>query len=231
MPDETPESTQESTESKASPTPIISENSGGSQTSTPDFGQFIERLDRLEKAIPDMVGKAVQSTKDKRFTQLESLIGDFQTMSEYLKAANGDPAVAARNFKVDQLLSQPVSASPASAGNGSASGERRVSQDKSDALVAELGLEADDPVVQEWGNKKYRSEEHAELELRRMADKARRQAGASGTPVFDGQAHPAPASGNVEQLTNNLNRLMESGASSKDIADAHKKLQDAMSRK
>ena len=204
MSDETSESTQENTETQALPTPAISGNSGGSQTSTNDFGQLIERIDNLEKGIPAIIENGIRSTKDKRFSNLEKLTGDFETMSAYLKAANGDAALAARNYKVDQLLNQPDNSSPASAGTGKGNGERRWSESKVTELLDELEVEPDEPFVSEWRKGEYASDEAIELALRRARDKARKQATTSGAPAFDGAARTATPAPEKEQRKQTL---------------------------
>src|SRR3990167_1042364 len=199
MSDETSESTQENTETKALPTPAISENSGGSQNSTNDFGQLIERIDKLEKGIPAIIENGISSTKDKRFSNLEKLTGDFETMSAYLKAANGDAALAARNYKVDQLLAQPDNSSPASAGTGNGNGGRKWSESKVTELLDELEVKPDEAFVSEWRAGTYASDEAIELALRRARDKARKQATTSGAPAFDGTARTTGTSGTKQE--------------------------------
>ena len=118
---------------------------GDKPTSTFDEAKLLERIGALVK---DEVGKAVQSSKDRRFDKIEKTLSDYQPVLEKVKErlSPEDFATLQRDLEWEEMKRRTgllTSTSPTEqVGNQQAT----AAQPKSD-VVKELGLDENDPDV------------------------------------------------------------------------------------
>lgn len=150
--------------------------------------QIIQQLDPI-------IDSRLRSAKDKRLRALDDLAPSIETykkFKDYLDASGGDVAKATREMQIDQLIASGGQVP----GKDEEPGEQRMADERVTKLLEDLGLNQNDSVVLEWANKEFRSEDAAELALRRAVSKAKKQVVAStALPIFDGGPGAAPQTG------------------------------------
>lgn len=176
------------------PTPVISSASGGqgSAASTSDVQALRQSIKaELLAEFAPLIEKGIQSTKDKRFRDLEEIRAQMLSNKAYLDKNNGDASLAAREMAIDEMLT-----SQGSAGRTPPTGEQVSFQDTTTAKLVKAGIAFDDPEVLAWAATEVATETQGLLKLdaliqRRITQPQTQtpppqQAPSTGTPVFDG---------------------------------------------
>jgi len=215
------DSGSESSGSVGVPTPQISQNSSDQPSSSATPFNEDALIEKLTTRLEDVVERKLQSTKDKRFKNLEGYEEAAPTLKkfkEYLDKSGGDVDKASREMQIDQLIaSRGGGGSPAPTG---AQRSETVDETKVADILNEAGVKFDDPDVVAWGKKTYASAGDAYHSLTRLATRKLKQA-APGNPagaVFDGVGN-SPSTNKEERK----NELYAELAATQSNPDAHEK--------
>jgi len=207
MSDEPQVSAQETKETPAPPTPVISAPSGGQPQSvapTIDEDKLVAKLiDRLDEVIE----KKVQSKTDRRLSRVDGFYADMESLKGYLQKNKGDVDAAYREMAIDDLLQQRA-ASGAVPGR-TAEPEPQVDPLKVADILNEAEVQFDDPDVVAWSKKQYADVGDAYRDLSRMVTKKVKQGrAASGSPVLDaGTTVVQSGNEDADSLTDKLAEL------------------------
>ena len=196
------DSSQEQETSTALPVvPKVSDASGAQPSSaggTPPLPFDEEALiEKVASRLEGLIDRKFQSTKDRRFADVERL-------TQYLKANSNDPAKAMREMQIDDLLNQREGATasrPVPGKDDDGEQQARLVKQATE-ILGEAGIAFDDQGVKQWSEATYVSESAAITALSKMVSKRLKQANAGqGRPVFDGQTQTPPgASDKQKQL-------------------------------
>ena len=158
-----PESAPGAVETPALPVPALSSASGGQQTS--ESAEALE--ERLVSRLTPIIEKAVQSTKDRRFSKLDELI----SLAEKIKTVGSDNIKAAREVVSDE---QPVQ----DLGRSEDAAVVRM-QAESEILLKDAGVPFDDAeykqLVDKYGGRIKRAEDWSPI-VRTFAEARKRRA-------------------------------------------------------
>ena len=118
---------------------------GDKPTSTFDEAKLLERIGALVK---DEVGKAVQSSKDRRFDKIEKTLSDYQPVLEKVKErlSPEDFATLQRDLEWEEMKRRTGLLTSTSPTEQVGNQQVTAAQPKSD-VVKELGLDENDPDV------------------------------------------------------------------------------------
>jgi hypothetical protein len=204
---QTPESTPEVQEPKNPPVPQVSEPSGGEPTSggtgvaADALVEEIRNLKEQVAAIPELVQREVQSTKDVRFKPVEAAFTGIspQTLkvfNAYLKKFNGDEDRAIKEMELDAVIAERRQSGQQVPGRtGGPVGERQSSLD--DEIAVRLGRARmagisipDEELKELWGDKPWPSnkavldalDEHIEKKKRQSSVTPAAAVGTTGRP-------------------------------------------------
>ena len=221
-----PESGLESTGAAGLPTPVVtSENSSDSQPSKGTFDAESFRKQIVEVLTTELP-KAVSSLKDRRFDNLDKSLSDVHQIKAYLDAAGGDVQRAAREIAVDRLIQ---SASPESSGRDNGQERQSRLQQKATDILSDAEIAPNDPLVTDWAAKTYASEADAVHALTRAVVKRGKQGRTvpGSAVIVEGGGQVSQPPGDVDELTNKLNRAIASGNTSA-ISKADAELTEAI---
>ena len=231
MSDEPQVSAQEVVESKAPPTPTISEPSGGQPKSVAPAIDEDKLVAKLIERLEDVIEKKVQSKTDRRLSRVDGFYADMESLKGYLQKNKGDVDAAYREMAIDDLL-QSRAASGAVPGR-TAEPEPQVDASTVADILNEAEVKFDDPDVLTWSKKQYADVGDAYRELSRMVTKKVKQGrAASGSPVLDAGTTVVPAGGEeADDLTDKLIELQKQPTKNKAAIGAlSKKLEALVSR-
>ena len=194
MPTEPEVSVVGTEEPKGPPAPEISPAST-SQPPSPvvDADAIVERV---VSRLDEVLDRKLQSTKDRRFADLEKV-------KAALDESGGDPKKAARQLAIDQLLEQQTSQMPVPG---------RTDDEDFDELYAGIlanrNISPDDVELAEWvGSTKFGSKKAFLGAVREKAERMKSQRekqGKAGSPaavITDAAGKPPAPPGDVESLT------------------------------
>ena len=181
MSEKPPETVQGAVEAPVLPVPVLSPASGATTSESADALE-----ERLVSRLTPIIERAVQSTKDKRFSKLDELIA----VAQQIKAVGHESFVAARDVIKDE---QPVS-DPGRSEDGA---QLRM-QAESEILLRDAGVPFDDAeykqLVDKYGGRIKRPEDWSPI-VKTFADaRKRRAAPANAAQVVPEATSVSPAS-------------------------------------
>ena len=232
MADEQLESGLEVPESKAPPTPQISEPSGDERPSAAavDTDALADQLtERVMSKLDEVIDRRLQSTKDKRLSALDGLDPEaLRRFNSYVKKF-GDENEAVRQMQIDSLLTK------ASSGVDRGRSPKAETRDTTVILAEvknDLGVEIapDDPDLIAASKKSYASWDAWRTEVVKLGARKAKQANAPVSVVAE-TPQKAPQSIGLEAAQEKLMRVQANPKSkSADIEAAMNELQEAMTR-
>ena len=232
MADEQLESGLEVPESKAPPTPQISEPSGDERPSAAavDAEALADQLtERVLSKLDEVIDRRLQSTKDKRLSALDGLDPEaLRRFNSYVKKF-GDEAEAVRQMQVDALISR------ASSGVDRGRSPKAETRDTTVILAEvknDLGVEIapDDPDLIALSKKTYSSWDAWNKEVVKLGARRAKQANAPVSVVAETPQKP-PSGGSLEAAQEKLARLQANPkTTSADLQAAFTEVREAMSR-
>src|SRR3990167_3440429 len=170
------DSSQEQETSTALPVvPRVSDGSGAKPVSggAPPPLPFDEEalIEKVASRLEGLIDRKFQSTKDRRFADVERL-------TQYLKANSNDPAKAMREMQIDDLLNQREGAAasrPVPGKDDDGEQQARLVKQATE-ILGEAGIAFDDQGVKQWSEATYASESAAITALSKMVSKRLKQA-------------------------------------------------------
>lgn len=175
--------------------PVVPKVSPASETpiSAPKFDEEA-LVEKVAARLEGLIEKKFQSTKDKRFADVERI-------TNYLKANNNDVAKAMREMQIDDLLTGRESTPSRSVPGRDDDGEQQAALiAQTTDILNEAGIPFDDPAVKAWAGGSYPSEGAAVVALSKLVTKRLKQGAAStGRPTFDGSTTPPPDAGDKQK--------------------------------
>ena len=170
----------------------VSESAPASQSV--DYDKLAEKLNsQIEAAVE----KRFQSSKDKRFADLEKI-------KRYLDANGGDPAKAHREMRMDEILAAETVSGLGGGTPGQGTSEqvqRQIIQKEVGELLTEAGIPYVDPEYTALVAKDWTSPAHFQKEVTRMVAKRAKQANNPGLAAAAGDgAGASPVNTNLDAL-------------------------------
>ena len=216
------ESGQITPETEETPTPAVpSAKTGDKQPSaapTEDVTALLEKFANLERSIPDLIERGIQSTKDRRLDALGALgedgIQSLKRFKSYLDKFGGDEEKAIKEMRVDDLLQTgPSKAEVVGATDAAVEGRM---QRFARRILATAGIAANDPRYDEFvGKHRFVSENRFYDDLENWIDatttKEARQQAAGAASVSQPAGSQAALSGDADDLAAEMERLQYPG--------------------
>ena len=234
MSDTPTEPVLESAEPQALPTPEVSpQPSGATPSAAPDADLIVSRLkSELLPELKQYVDRGNQSVKDRRIAGLEKRIEELTSAKTALDAHGGDVGKAARELAIDDLLGQgqESQANLGKVGEDWEAGVREILVDAEKSAGVKVPL--DDPELRaavlnpDGTPKTFPSWSKAYAAVNRVVLRRAKGVPAAMVPAEVAGLSATPL--DVGQLTDNLNRLIVSGAPTVTILEAKARLQEAM---
>jgi len=215
------ESGQLAPETEDAPIPAVplakTDDKQPSATPTEDVTALLERLDKLEQDIPDLIERGIQSTKDRRFKPLEALgeegVEGLKRFKAYLDKYN-DEDEAIKQMRLDQMLEAgPSKAEVVGATDAAVEGRM---QRFARRILGTAGIAANDPRYDEFvAGYSFVSENRFYDDLEAWIDttttKEARQVAAGPASVSQPAGTLASLSGDADELAEELARLQNPG--------------------
>lgn len=200
------ESVEGAPEPQAPPVPDVSEASVQPAASVPEVDADA-LVERLSAKIEELVDRKFQSAKDRRFADVEKI-------ASYLKSAGGDVQKAAREMALDQFIEAQGRLHDASLGTVPSADNERVErmQARTAEILADAGIDSDDPGVAELAKRKVGSEAEWYAQLARFtARRAKAGAGVKASAVVQETGKPPSVPEDEEAIAAELAALQAEG--------------------
>jgi hypothetical protein len=173
------------------PKPVFSESGSVGSTSQLSPDAIAELSKALSPMIEDTVNRAVQSTKDKRFSKLDKVTRDMEVLASLKEQGATIPPEVERDYQLRDYVTQQIDSRLASepSDNGiSQSAPKAAGQFDALTVIKSFGLDTGDAEVIKLMSGTYRNTDHFQAEAAKLAyTRASKPApSAAGTPPLGG---------------------------------------------